>query len=75
MQKTIKPNFDAVTVIHSGRGGRRAGSGRKKIPDEMKIAFQTISVSAKPEQIAELKKQAAAAGQSVSRFLMERAGF
>ena len=56
-------------------GGARPGAGRKKgsVKDGAtgrKKIFQTASISGTPEEIARLKANAQAAGQSVSRYVI-----
>lgn len=58
-------------------GGARPGAGRKKgsVKDGAhgrKKIFQTASISGTPEEIAHLKANAQAAGQSVSRFVISQ---
>ena len=60
------------------RGGARPGAGRK--PGSLnknnalgrKKIYQTISISGTPDEIAALKANAEAAGQTVSRFVLDR---
>ena len=55
-----------------GKGGYRPGAGRKPLPPELKgrkTMFKTISISGYPEEVEKLKKQAAAEGLSVSRYI------
>ena len=56
-------------------GGARPGAGRKKGSVKegahgRKKIFQTASISGPPEEIARLKANAQAAGQSVSRYVI-----
>lgn len=58
-------------------GGARPGAGRKKgsVKDGAhgrKKIFQTASISGTPEEIARLKANAQAAGQSVSRYILSQ---
>lgn len=50
------------------RGGARPGSGRKKTG----AIYVTTAISGSPEEIQRLKDNAAAAGQSVSRYVLDR---
>lgn len=50
------------------RGGFRPGSGRKKTG----AIYITTAISGSPEEIRRLKDNAAAAGQSVSRYVLDR---
>ena len=50
------------------RGGSRPGSGRKKTGAD----FFSTTISGSPEEIQRLKDNAAAAGKSVSRFVLDR---
>lgn len=59
------------------RGGARPGAGRKKGSVKegatgRKKIFYTVSISGTPEEIAKLKANAAAADQTVSRFVISR---
>lgn len=58
-----------MTEKKAGRGGARPGAGRKKT-GRLK-QFVTTSVSGTPEEIARLKAKAAAAGKSVSRYVLD----
>ena len=49
------------------RGGSRPGSGRKKTG----AIYVTTAISGSPEEIRRLKDNAAAAGQSVSRYVLD----
>lgn len=68
-------------MVTDGRGGARAGAGRKKgspgIPGAGRKATGvrrvSFSVSCQPEELAAVKEKAAAAGKSVSRFLLDLA--
>lgn len=51
-------------------GGSRPGSGRKK--KEKRKESGTTSITGSPEEIRRLKDNAAAAGQSVSRYVLDR---
>ena len=64
-------------IIHAGgsmdkktenRGGARPGAGRKKNG----AVYVTTAIAGPPEEIQRLKDNAAAAGQSVSRFVLDR---
>lgn len=50
------------------RGGSRPGSGRKKTG----AIYVTTAISGSPEEIQRLKDNAASAGQSVSRYVLDR---
>lgn len=50
------------------RGGARPGSGRKKTG----AVYVTTAIAGTPEEIRRLKDNAAAAGQSVSRYVLDR---
>ena len=52
-----------------GRGGARAGCGRKAT-GRQKI-YATTAIAGTPEEIEKLKKAAADAGKSVSRFVLD----
>lgn len=49
-------------------GGNRPGSGRKKTG----AVFVNTTISGSPEEIQRLKDNAAAAGKSVSRYVLDR---
>lgn len=51
-------------------GGSRPGSGRKKTGAG--AVFVSTTISGPPEEIQRLKDNAAAAGQSVSRYVLDR---
>lgn len=53
------------------RGGFRPGSGRKKTG----AIYVTTAISGSPEEIQRLKDNAAAAGQSVSRYVLDRLAY
>ena len=76
------PDFAAPGDFMSGEktwGGKRAGAGRpkgslnKKPAAGRKTVFASTTISGSPEEIAAVKEKAAAAGKSVSRFLIELA--
>lgn len=54
----------------NGWGGHRPGSGRKK--NGAGAVFVSTTISGSPEEIRRLKDNAAAAGQSVSRYVLDR---
>ena len=47
------------------------GGGRKKLPEELKKKFKTISISGTPEEIDKLKQKASDTDLSVSRFVLK----
>lgn len=57
-------------MSESNWGGRRAGSGRKKTGT--RAVFVTTTIGGSPEEIQMLKDKAKQAGQSVSRFVLDR---
>ena len=55
-------------------GGKRAGAGRP--PGTIKgrtVEYKTISISALPEEVEQIKDLAKKAGKTVSRYLVELA--
>ena len=50
---------------------RKAGGGRKPLPEGKKKVFQSTTISGTPEEIARLKKIADDNGKSVSRFILD----
>ena len=60
-----------MTEKKSGRGGRREGAGRKKIPESERKKFRTVSISGTENEIAVLKKQAAENGKSLSGYILD----
>lgn len=56
------------------RGGKREGAGRPAGTSKGRtVEYKTISISALPEEIEDIKAAAAKAGKTVSRFLVELA--
>lgn len=72
-----KPREKNMEQKQNGWGGARPGAGRKKGSVKegstgRKKIFRTVSISGTPEEIAKLKANAAAAYQTVSRFVISR---
>ncbi len=56
------------------RGGKREGAGRPAGTSKGRtVEYKTISISALPEEIEDIKAAASKAGKTVSRFLVELA--
>ena len=55
-----------------GRGGKRAGSGRKKLSESGRKSF---SVSLQQEQIDSIKRFAEKKGMSYSQFILEAVNY
>ncbi|NLK45069.1 MAG: hypothetical protein GX297_00175 [Treponema sp.] len=54
------------------RGGKREGAGRPAGTSKGRtVEYKTISISALPEEIEDIKTAAAKASKTVSRFLVE----
>ena len=58
-----------MTGAKNTHGGVRKGAGRKATG----VRRVSFSVSCQPEELAAVKEKAAAAGKSVSRFLLDLA--
>lgn len=56
------------------RGGKREGAGRPAGTSKGRtVEYKTISISALPEEIEDIKAAASKAGKTVSRYLVELA--
>lgn len=56
------------------RGGKREGAGRPfGTLKGRTVEYKTISISALPEEVEQIKELAKKSGKSVSRFLIELA--
>lgn len=56
---------------YTGRGGYHGGGRKTLDPTGKRKEFKTVSISGTPEEMEALKQKAKAAGQTVSRFVLD----